>query len=46
MSDAIKVTRKDLGIVNGLQTWEVINADTSEVIGYDQTAVEGEYNAN
>lgn len=38
--DSIKVTRKDLGVIDGLQTWEVSNADTGEVIGYDQTAAE------
>lgn len=38
MSDSIKVTRKDLGVIDGLQTWEVINADTGEVIGYDRTS--------
>ena len=40
MDEAIKVTRKDLGVVQGLQTWEVTNADTGEVIGYDQQAIE------
>lgn len=40
MTDAINVTRKDLGVIDGLQTWEVINADTGETIGYDQTSVE------
>jgi hypothetical protein len=42
MTYAIKVTLKDLGIVDGLQTWEVINADTGEVIGYNQTAADKE----
>ncbi len=46
MSDAINVEFKELGIIDGLQTWEVINADTGQVIGYNQSAVEGEYNAN
>lgn len=40
MTDPIKVTRKDLGVIDGLQTWEVINADTKEVIGYDQSIPE------
>lgn len=40
MTDAIKVTRRDLGVVDGLHTWEVINADTGEVIGYDQQMIE------
>ena len=40
MTDAIKVTRKDLGIIGGLHTWEVTNAETGEVIGYDQQMIE------
>lgn len=39
MTDPIKVIRKDLGVIDGLKTWEVINADTGEVIGYDQSEV-------
>lgn len=40
MAEAIKVTIKDLGIVDGLHTWEVSNADTGEVIGYNQSEAE------
>lgn len=40
MSEPIKVTRNDLGIINGVQVYEVINADTGETIGYDQIATE------
>jgi len=29
-----------IGVVDGLQTWEVINTDTGEVIGYNQTLEE------
>jgi hypothetical protein len=37
MDEPVNVTFKDLGIVNGLVTVEVINADTGEVIGYNQS---------
>jgi hypothetical protein len=40
MNDAINVELKDLGIINGMITTQVINADTGEVIGYNQTALE------
>jgi len=40
MSDSINVEFKELGIVDGLMTVEVIDADTGQVIGYNQTAVE------
>jgi hypothetical protein len=40
MSDSINVELVELGIINGLITTQVINADTGEVIGYNQTAVE------
>jgi hypothetical protein len=40
MSDSINVEFKELGIVDGLITVEVIDADTGQVIGYNQTAVE------
>ena len=40
MSDAINVEFKELGIIDGMITTQVINADTGEVIGYNQTAVE------
>lgn len=36
----MNIITKDLGVIDGLQTWEVINADTGETIGYNQTAVE------
>lgn len=32
------ITRKYLGVIEGLQTWEVSNAETNEIIGYDQSA--------
>lgn len=37
---SIRVSKIDLGVLNGLQTWEVRNADTGEIIGYDQAASE------
>jgi hypothetical protein len=40
MSESVNEILNYIGIINGLQTWEVINADTGEVIGYNQTAVE------
>ena len=40
MSDAINVEFKELGIIDGMITTQVINADTGEVIGYNQSAVE------
>jgi len=40
MSDSVNVEFKELGIVEGLMTVEVIDADTGQVIGYNQTAVE------
>ena len=40
MSEAINVEFKELGIIDGMKTTQVINADTGEVIGYNQTAVE------
>lgn len=40
MSDAINVEFKELGIINGMKTTQVINADTGEVIGYNQSVVE------
>jgi len=36
----VNVKRNDLGIVNGFQTFEVIDVDTNEVIGYDQVLPE------
>jgi hypothetical protein len=46
MNESINVEFKELGTVDGMKTTQVINADTKEIIGYNQTAVEGEYNAN
>ena len=40
MSDSINVEFKELEIINGIKTIAVLNADTGEVIGYNQTAVE------
>ena len=40
MDDAINVELVELGIINGVKTTQVINADTGEVIGYNQSAVE------
>ena len=34
------VKLNDIGIVDGLQTWEVIDEATGEVIGYNQTTLE------
>ena len=42
MDEPVNVTFKDLGIVDGMVTVEVINADTGEVIGYNQTWQEQE----
>jgi hypothetical protein len=42
MTNPINVELKDLGIINGMITTQVINADTGEVIGYNQTAAEEE----
>jgi hypothetical protein len=44
--ESVNVEFKELGIIDGMITTQVINADTGEVIGYNQSAVEGEYNAN
>jgi hypothetical protein len=40
MSDSVNVEFKELGIINGMKTTQVINADTGEVIGYNQTLIE------
>jgi hypothetical protein len=32
----------DRGIINGMRTYEVINADTGETIGWNQTAIDEE----
>jgi hypothetical protein len=33
----LNIELKDIGIVDGLQTYEVIDKDTGEVIGLNQT---------
>ena len=40
MNDSINVTFNDIGIIDGLHTIEVINADTDEAIGFNQSMVE------
>lgn len=40
MSEAINVEFKELGIIDGMKTTQVINADTGEIIGYNQSAIE------
>lgn len=40
MSEPVRVERIDLGVIDGQQTWKVINADTGETIGYDQSTLE------
>ena len=42
MDDPVNVRFEDLGIINGLVTVEVINADTGEVIGYNQSLLSHE----
>jgi hypothetical protein len=34
----MNIIKKYIGIVDGFETLEVTDADTGEVIGYDQTA--------
>ena len=36
----------DLGIVDGMQTWEVILIATGELIGYNQTLADDEIQPN
>jgi hypothetical protein len=36
------VKLNDLGVIDGMQTWEVIDTETNEVIGYNQTAADEE----
>jgi hypothetical protein len=38
--DSVPVEIIDVGIVNGLQTFVVVNTETGKTIGYNQTAVE------
>lgn len=40
MSNPVNVTRNDLGVMNGVHVWEVVDVDTGEVIGWDQQSVE------
>lgn len=40
MDKPITVELNDIGIVDGLHTYEVINTDTGETIGYNQSAPE------
>lgn len=40
MEQPITVELKDLGIIDGLHTFEVINTDTGETIGWNQSAPE------
>jgi hypothetical protein len=40
MTDAINVEFVELGVINGMITTQVVNADTKEIIGYNQSAVE------
>jgi hypothetical protein len=42
MSDSVNVELKDLGVIDGLHTWEVIDADTGLTIGYNQSAPDEE----
>jgi hypothetical protein len=34
----MNIIKKSLGLVDGMETLEVTDADTGEIIGYDQTA--------
>jgi len=38
----LNIELKDIGIVKGLQTFEVIDTDTGEVIGLNQSLPESE----
>jgi RecB family exonuclease len=40
MNDAISVETIDRGVVDGLQTVEVIDVETGETIGYNQTPID------
>jgi hypothetical protein len=40
MTDAVNVEFIELGVINGMMTTQVINADTKEIIGYNQSAIE------
>jgi hypothetical protein len=40
MTDSVKVELKDLGVIDGLHTVEVIDTATGDVIGYNQSALE------
>ena len=36
----INTVKNDLGIIDGFQTFEVIDVDTNEVVGYTQVLLE------
>ena len=40
MENSVTVQLIDLGVTNGMQTWEVVDVETGETIGYNQTAIE------
>jgi len=40
MSDSVNVEFIELGVIDGMKTTQVINADTQEIIGYNQSAIE------
>jgi hypothetical protein len=40
MEKPVSVKYVDLGVIDGLQTFEVINTETGHAIGYRQTVVE------
>jgi hypothetical protein len=40
MENPVPVELIDVGIVDGVQTFEVVNVETGETIGYNQTEVE------
>jgi hypothetical protein len=42
MEEPVKVIIKDLGIIEGLHTWEVIDAETGVIIGFNQTSPQEE----
>ena len=35
----MNIIKKHIGIVDGMETLEVTDADTGEIFGYDQTAI-------
>ena len=40
MEKPVSVKYVDLGVIDGLQTFEVVNTETGQAIGYRQTVVE------